>query len=68
MESLGPHCSSASEFEKARKRLQEMELIELMLEFDIDSLQAYADTIAEERQRLTKLAVLSPLSETPDPL
>jgi len=32
-----------------------MEIIESLLEFDISSLQSYADGIAEERQFLTKI-------------
>jgi hypothetical protein len=32
-----------------------MEIIESLLEFDIGSLQSYADGVAEERQGLTKM-------------
>lgn len=66
MENLGPYHSSVSDSETALKRLREMELIELMLDFDIDSLQFYADSIAEERQHLTNLAVRYPSSKTPN--
>lgn len=37
-----------------RSRLRQMEIIEDLLEFDLASLELYADTVAEERQLLTK--------------
>lgn len=66
MENLGPYQSGVSDPETALKRLREMELIELLLDFDIDSLQFYADSIAEERQHLTNLTARYPWSETPN--
>ncbi len=36
------------------QRLQRMETIEELLEFDLTSMQLYADSIVEERQRLTQ--------------
>ena len=41
----------------ALEHLRRQESIEALLEFDDDSLQAYADAIAEERQRLTNLVM-----------
>jgi hypothetical protein len=35
-------------------RLRQMEIIEGLLEFDLASLELYADSVAEERQNLTK--------------
>lgn len=66
MENLGSYHSSVSNPETALKRLREMELIELMLDFDIDNLQFYADSIAEERQHLTNLAVRYMSSKMPN--
>lgn len=36
------------------QRLRQMEIIESLLEFDLTSLELYADSIADERQRMTR--------------
>jgi hypothetical protein len=50
-----PNSAEQLMLHKARKRLARLEKIEQLLEFDLDSLQSYADAIAEERQRLTQM-------------
>jgi hypothetical protein len=40
-------------------RLRRMEIMEGLLEFDLASLQLYADSVAEERQFLTKQVTLT---------
>ncbi|BCH62297.1 hypothetical protein FS800_26715 [Agrobacterium vitis] len=44
----------APERRRALSRLRQMEIIEGLLEFDLASLEQYADAVAEERQNLTK--------------
>jgi len=36
-------------------KLRRLEALERLLEFDMNSLQMYADSVAEDRQRLTQL-------------
>ena len=36
-------------------KLRRLEALERLLEFDMNSLQMYADSLAEDRQRLTQL-------------
>lgn len=36
------------------QRLRQMEMIEGLWEFDLASLQLYADSVAEDRQRMTQ--------------
>lgn len=57
MDTLGPKSIGTQSRAAALERLRQIELIELSLDLDFDSLMSYADSVAGERQKLTKFVL-----------
>ena len=57
MDTLRPKSIGTRSRAAALERLRQIELIELSLDLDFDSLVSYADSVAEERQELTKFVL-----------
>ncbi|MBB4349286.1 hypothetical protein [Aliirhizobium cellulosilyticum] len=53
MDTIRPKGSGSQSRKAALDRLRQIELIELSLDFNLDSLLIYADSVAKERQDLT---------------
>jgi len=47
--------SNQEERKQSAVKLRRLEALERLLDFDMNSLQMYADSVAEDRQRLTQL-------------